>query len=92
MNVCAAVLQDGFVEPTEEILDALGPGCFTLKTDSSTSCCWVEIVSMDGTDFECIAHPALLPGTNDESISEGDLVMLKRQQITALGCDRYCFC
>ena len=92
MGECVIALQDGFVEPTEEILDNVGPGCFALKTDSSKSCCWVEVVSMDDTGYECIAHPGLSSGTNEKNISEGDSVFLKREQIAALGCDRYCFC
>lgn len=92
MGDCAVALQDGFVEPTEESLDDLGPGCFVQKKESGGSCCWVEIVSMDDTGYECIAHPALLNGENDGDVSEGDVVSLKRDQITALGCDRYCFC
>jgi hypothetical protein len=42
--------------------------------------------------FEGIAHPALLDGANDENLSKGDQVFLKREQISALGCDRYCSC
>ncbi len=44
MGECAIALQDGFVEPTKEILDNIGPGCFALKTDSSESCCFISPV------------------------------------------------
>ena len=91
MGNCAFALQDGFVEPTEEKLDDLGPGCFVQKKGSNGSCCWVEVISMDDAGIKCIAHPALLSGASD-NVSEGDEVLVKREQITAMGCDRYCFC
>lgn len=92
MGICANAVKEGFVEPTKERLDDLGPGCFVQKKESGGSCCWVEITSMGDTEFKCIAHPALLEGADPGGISEGDQGIVKREQITALGCDRYCFC
>jgi len=92
MGICASAVADGFVQPTQQKLDDLGPGCFVQKMGSNGSCCWVEITSMGSTEYDCIAHPALLSDTGRDAVSEGDHLKVKRDQITALGCDRYCSC
>ena len=93
MGECANAVKEGFEVPTNDKLDNLGPGCFVQKTDECGSCCWVELVSSsDNGSYEAIAHPALTRGAVNEGIIEGDKVTVLRNQITALGCDRYCFC
>lgn len=92
MGICANAEVDGFVKPTQQSLDDLGPGCFVQKKDSNGTCCWVEITSNGDVEFECVAHPALLSGSELDDVSEGDRLHVKKDQITALGCDRYCTC
>jgi hypothetical protein len=92
MGKCAHAARDGFEEPTEEKLERLGPGCFVQIKAPGESCCWVEITSIEDSGFNSIAHPALSDCKEDEHIAEGDQVVVNRKQITALGCDRFCFC
>ena len=90
MGLCAKPLEDGFVEPTEEKLNNLGPGCF-VQVENHGSCCWVEIMAVSNTGYEAKAYPALSDGPNTEQLPCSDM-LIQRNQITALGCDRYCFC
>lgn len=93
MGECTNPIEEGFAEPTVGKLSNLGPGCFVQKTDEYGSCCWVELTSWgDNGNFEAVAHPALTRGADKEGIVEGDKVTVQRGQITALGCDRFCFC
>lgn len=92
MGACASAVKDGFAEPTKERLNDLGPGCYVQKMDVCGSCCWAEIVSGNDSGYECIAHPALSDGAAQEGIAEGSSIVVQREQITALGCDRYCSC
>lgn len=92
MGVTASLADDGFVIPTQILLDGLGPGCFVQKIESSGASYWVEITSIGNSGYECIAHPSFIMSTEEGVVSEGDLVTVKHEQITALGCDRYCFC
>ena len=92
MGNCANAVTDGFVQPTQQRLDDLGPGCFVQKMGPNGTCCWVEITSNGDSEYECIAHPSLLNGTCNDGVSEGDHTRVKKEQITALGCERYCTC
>jgi hypothetical protein len=92
MGNTASSLDDSFVQPTQVLLDDLGPGCFVQKLDSNGFSYWVEITSIGNSGYECIAHPSLITSADESIVSEGDLVTVKHEQITALGCDRFCFC
>jgi len=92
MSVCVDAVIEGFAEPSEERLDHLGPGCFVQKMEVCGTCCWVELTEGDADVFEGIAHPALSDSDAKLVYKEGDRVQVTRDQITALGCDRYCFC
>ena len=99
MGLCAKPLEDGFVSPTEEKLNNLGPGCFVQMNDHG-SCCWIEIMEISGAGFQAKAHPALsednrshgVNGKEIDTFAPGAEVIVQREQITALGCDRFCFC
>jgi hypothetical protein len=92
MGITTSLVDYGFVEPTQMLLDDLGPGCFVQKMESSGALYWVEITSIGNFGYECIAHPTLVNNTDVSVVSDGDLGTVRREQITALGCDRFCFC
>lgn len=92
MGECADAAVEGFAEPTAERLGHLGPGCFVQKMEVCGTCCWVEIVSEKDDAYEGIAHPALSDGAAEAMFTEGEKVVVQKDQITAMGCDRYCFC
>ena len=92
MGITACSAGDGFVQPTQLLLDDLGPGCFVQKKESNGDPYWVEITSINEGSYECIAHPSLIKDTDQEAVSEGDLDTVNRDQITAMGCERFCFC
>jgi hypothetical protein len=92
MGIYASAVDDGFVQPTQILLDDLGPGCFVQKLESNGASYWVEITSTGDKSYECIAHPALTKGVSEEVISEGNLGTVGREQIIALGCERFCCC
>ena len=85
-------IDDSFVKPTKMLLDELGAGCFVQKIESDGSRYWVEITSKGATGYECIAHPELIDGGDAGVVSEGERCTVERDQITALGCDRFCIC
>jgi hypothetical protein len=92
MAECANAIVEGFAEATEDRLDHIGPGCFVQKMEVCGTCCWVEITDETNDSYEGIAHPALSDGGAQAMFKEGDVVQVTKDQITALGCDRYCFC
>ena len=92
MGESAVAERDGYMLPTEEKLNEIGPGCFVQFKDLSSLYCWLEVISLDNTGFNCIARPALTPSASNQDISEGDRIFVNRDQITALGCERYCYC
>lgn len=93
MGECADAIVEGFAEATEDRLDHLGPGCFVQKMEVCGTCCWVELVTdEDEGTYKAIAHPALSDGNAQVMFKEGEHVQVTKDQITALGCDRFCFC
>jgi hypothetical protein len=78
-----------FVIPTDNLLDNLGPGCF-VQVDQGNGAFWVEINDTDGDFFGGRVHPQL-SGPDCPFHKECD-VNFSRDDISLLGCDRYCFC
>jgi hypothetical protein len=95
--------QDTFQEPTAERLAGLGAGCF-VQIHRNEECEWVEITGGEGNEFVGMLHPALstpLPTETTPALKEAhrqaqaaanEELQLCKEQITALGCDRYCVC
>lgn len=101
-NCCISEEQDTFEQPTPERLAGLGAGCF-VQIHRNEQCEWVEITRTEGDELVGNLHPALstpLPTIVPSNVSSGDTqvqasnkeVRLRKEQITALGCDRYCVC
>ena len=91
---------DNFEQPTAERLAGLGPGCF-VQIQRNGRCDWIEITRTEGDEFVGTMHPMLstpLPANTSENSTSADgqtinkEVRLRKEQITALGCDRYCVC
>ena len=92
MGKCVDARQDAYAEPTEERLDGLHAGCF-VQFNHHGQCDWVEITGTEGNEFVGISHPEL--SENDDGNQPTDSreeMHLRKEQITAMGCDRYCFC
>jgi len=82
---------DGFVAITDANLARLAKGCF-VRVGMGEDACWVEIHYIDGDRLIGAVHPELsvVPGpVHDEYCA---IASIRHEQITALGCDRYCFC
>lgn len=92
MGITSNSVDDGFVKPTEVLLDDVGSGCFVQKLERDGSRYWVEITSVGVTGYEGIAHPALINDSDASVVTEGNLCTVERDQITALGCGKFCFC
>lgn len=78
-----------FVKPTENLLDNLGPGCF-VRVNQGNGPFWVEIKDGDGYMFGGKVHPQF--GGADCPYHSEVNVLFNREEISDLGCDRYCFC
>ncbi len=94
MGECRDAVIEGFAEPTNDRLGHLEAGCFVQKMEVCGTCCWVELITDEDEsgNFEGIAHPALSDRDAQSMFHEGQVVQVTKDQITALGCDRYCFC
>ena len=81
----------GFVEASEENLGRLVVGCFVLVGTGETSY-WVEIRHVDGDRLSGTVHPELSAMSGPARHDSCEIASIRREQITALGCDRYCWC
>lgn len=76
---------------TPEDLGHVAPGCF-VQFGTNGMRCWIEICQIEGQTVSGKFHPEL---SNPICLIEhynADIVSIRRDQITALGCDRYCWC
>lgn len=89
------IQQDIFQPPTAERLDCLGAGCY-VQIHRQGECQWLEISRTEGDELVGVLHPALSTPLSAESTAdtaaEPKELRLRREQITALGCERYCSC
>ena len=100
-NCCINEKLDNFESVSPEQLDGLGPGCF-VQIPRNGECEWVEVSRIDGDELVGVLHPELstpllTTPTRSESVNSqpqtaNGEVKLCKEQITALGCDRYCVC
>lgn len=82
---------EGFVQPTPEKLAGLGRGCF-VKVREADGCFWVEITEGGSGRFNGIVHHELKSPCCKPRPGMGPAAEIRSEEITALGCDRYCFC
>lgn len=80
-----------FVAPTEKLLNNLGPGCF-IRVRDGDNCFWAEISSAEGGQYIGIVHRELATPKCQTKPTTGGTATFSREQIVALGCDRYCCC
>lgn len=80
-----------FVQPTEDKIDNLGPGCFVRVHDNG-GCYWTEIESRDGDHFTGTVHKELSSAGCKQGFAPGSSVQFDKEQIVLLGCDNYCWC
>jgi hypothetical protein len=82
----------GFAPVTAESLACLGAGCFVyVRIGDSRN--WVEIVRIDSDRLRGVVHRELAqtPGLIVHA-DYCEIIDFRREQIAALGCDRYCWC
>jgi hypothetical protein len=83
--------KNGFAVATRENLDHLVEGCYVLVGTGATAS-WVEICHIDGDRFNGIVHPELSADVCPIHHDYCEIASFRRDEITALGCDRYCWC
>jgi hypothetical protein len=93
MGKCVNTQQDAFTEPTPQRLEGLGAGCY-VQIHLGEQCEWVEITDAEGDECVGTSHPALsASNTNGQTTqAASEALRFRKDQIIALGCDRYCFC
>ena len=83
--------QDGFVIPTQTQLDNLVTGCY-VRIQDDKQFYWVEIDEVYAQGLSGVIH-AELEGVNCKTdLHHHSRVCFQREQVTHVGCDRYCFC
>jgi hypothetical protein len=80
-----------FAAPTEPLLNNIGPGCF-IKVRDGKNCFWAEISSVNEGVFTGVVRSALATPKCQPKPSNTGIEIFAREQIVALGCDRYCWC
>ena len=99
---CINEEQEGYQQPTAERLAGLGEGCF-VQIHRNGQSEWIEISRTEDDVLIGIVQPALstpLPmavgadtnNTGNQPPAVAEELRFRKEQITALGCDRYCFC
>lgn len=83
--------EEWFEQPTPEKLAGLGQGCF-VQVREPHGCYWVEITEGGGGRFSGMVHPELQSPCCKPLADAGQMADIRSEDITALGCDRYCFC
>ena len=89
-----AILDEEVEHPdavTEEDLGHVAPGCF-VRVGSGDASYWVEIGQIEGVTISGIVHPELSTSLCVINHDSCETARFSRDQITALGCDRYCWC
>jgi len=87
----ADIERNGFVPATEEGLKHLAPGCYVLiRLDDSFS--WAEILAINGETVVGRLHGELSKRSRPDKHPSSRAVYFRREQIEALGCERYCWC
>lgn len=81
----------GFPAVSEEDLGHISPGCFVLVGLGESSY-WVEIGMIEGVTISGVVHPELSSSLCLIDHNSCEVARFSRDQITALGCDRYCWC
>ena len=76
---------------TEEDLGHIAPGCF-VRVGSGDTSYWVEIGQIEGATISGMVHPELSTSLCVINHDSCEIARFSRDQITALGCDRYCWC
>jgi len=76
---------------TEEEYGHLAPGCF-VQVGSGEASYWVEIGQIEGVTISGMVHPELSASLCLIEHGPCEVARFSRDQITALGCDRYCWC
>ena len=76
---------------TEEELSHVAPGCF-VRVGSGETSYWVEIGQIEGGTISGMVHPELSTSLCVIDHDSCEVARFNRNQITALGCDRYCWC
>jgi hypothetical protein len=86
-----AIEAAGFVPATEEALSHVMPGCFVLALIDDAYC-WVEIEAIEGHRVGARLHNELPQSACLIRHHAPQSVVFHRDQIKALGCERYCWC
>jgi hypothetical protein len=87
----AREINQGFPAITEEDLGHLAPGCF-VQVGLGEDSYWVEIGMIEGDTISGMVHPELSGSLCLIDHDSCEVARFSRDQITALGCDRYCWC
>ena len=87
----STVKKHDFQTPTQGQLDNLMEGCFVCVNDTVDSY-WVEIDKVNADGLSGIIHTELDSNDTHHDNHRNKRVCFQSDQVTYLGCDRYCFC
>lgn len=80
-----------FQVPTQAQLNNLMEGCYVRVQDNRDTY-WVEIDEVNSSGLTGVIHTELEQCNSASTLHDQKRVCFQRDQITHVGCDRYCFC
>lgn len=86
-----ALESDGFTPASEENLSRLEVGCFVLVLRDDVYC-WAEVVSVEDDTINGRLNNELSVTVCMVEHHTLEITPFHRDQIKAMGCDRYCWC
>lgn len=81
----------GFNVPTQSQLENLVAGCY-VRIQDDKDYYWVEIDEVNNDGLAGVIHTELEDTECQSNLHNQCRVCFQREQVTHVGCDRYCFC
>lgn len=81
----------GFIVPSQLQLDHLMAGCFVRIQDNDANY-WVEVEDVVHGGLVGVIHAELDSIGISRALQDKASVCFQREQVTHVGCERYCFC
>ena len=84
-------MSTGFQVPNQSQLNNLMEGCFVRVKDDK-DCYWVELDEVGDQRLTGVIHAELEESDCQGGLQDQKRVCFQRDQVTHVGCDRFCFC
>ena len=84
-------MNGNFQVPNKSQLNNLMEGCF-VRVQDNQDCYWVELDEVKDQGLAGVIHSELEDSNSKGNLQDQKRICFQRDQITHVGCDRFCFC